>query len=103
MQVVLAGGGSAGHIEPALATADALRRHDPSVQITALGTERGLETRLVTERGYDLALVPTTTSARRVRRTCAVSETAPRIRPGTRSRSPVRRRGNGAAGTRARS
>lgn len=58
MHVVLAGGGTAGHIEPALALADALRRQDPTVGITALGTERGLETRLVPERGYDLALIP---------------------------------------------
>ncbi|MFD4778771.1 glycosyltransferase, partial [Streptomyces sp. NPDC058427] len=58
MHVVLAGGGTAGHIEPALALADALRRQDPSVGITALGTERGLETRLVPERGYELALIP---------------------------------------------
>lgn len=58
MHVVLAGGGTAGHIEPALALADALRRQDPTVGITALGTERGLETRLVPERGYELALIP---------------------------------------------
>ncbi|WP_069811817.1 undecaprenyldiphospho-muramoylpentapeptide beta-N-acetylglucosaminyltransferase [Streptomyces sp. TP-A0874] len=58
MHVVLAGGGTAGHIEPALALADALRRKDPAVGITALGTERGLETRLVPERGYELALIP---------------------------------------------
>ncbi|MFE1347628.1 glycosyltransferase, partial [Streptomyces sp. NPDC058757] len=58
MHVVLAGGGTAGHIEPALALADALRRQDPSVGITALGTEKGLETRLVPERGYELALIP---------------------------------------------
>jgi UDP-N-acetylglucosamine--N-acetylmuramyl-(pentapeptide) pyrophosphoryl-undecaprenol N-acetylglucosamine transferase len=58
MRVVLAGGGTAGHIEPALALADALRRHDPSIGITCLGTERGLETRLVPARGYELALVP---------------------------------------------
>ena len=58
MHVVLAGGGTAGHIEPALALADALRRSDPSVGITALGTESGLETRLVPERGYELALIP---------------------------------------------
>ncbi|OIV38161.1 undecaprenyldiphospho-muramoylpentapeptide beta-N-acetylglucosaminyltransferase [Mangrovactinospora gilvigrisea] len=58
MHVVLAGGGTAGHIEPALALADALRRQDPSVGITALGTERGLETKLVPERGYQLELIP---------------------------------------------
>jgi UDP-N-acetylglucosamine--N-acetylmuramyl-(pentapeptide) pyrophosphoryl-undecaprenol N-acetylglucosamine transferase len=58
MHVVLAGGGTAGHIEPALALADALRRDDPDVGITALGTERGAETRLVPARGYDLALIP---------------------------------------------
>jgi UDP-N-acetylglucosamine--N-acetylmuramyl-(pentapeptide) pyrophosphoryl-undecaprenol N-acetylglucosamine transferase len=58
MRVVLAGGGSAGHIEPALATADALRRLDPGIGITCLGTERGLETRLVPMRGYELDLIP---------------------------------------------
>lgn len=41
-----------------MALADALRRHDPSIGITALGTERGLETRLVPERGYQLELIP---------------------------------------------
>ncbi|MGC5014029.1 undecaprenyldiphospho-muramoylpentapeptide beta-N-acetylglucosaminyltransferase [Streptosporangium sp. DT93] len=58
MRVVLAGGGTAGHIEPALALADALRRLDPDIAITCLGTERGLETRLVPDRGYALELVP---------------------------------------------
>lgn len=58
LSVVVAGGGTAGHIEPALAVADALRRLDPSVTVTALGTERGLETTLVPERGYPLALIP---------------------------------------------
>jgi UDP-N-acetylglucosamine--N-acetylmuramyl-(pentapeptide) pyrophosphoryl-undecaprenol N-acetylglucosamine transferase len=58
MSVVLAGGGTAGHIEPALALADALRRADPRIRITCLGTERGLETRLVPLRGYHLALIP---------------------------------------------
>jgi UDP-N-acetylglucosamine--N-acetylmuramyl-(pentapeptide) pyrophosphoryl-undecaprenol N-acetylglucosamine transferase len=55
--VVLAGGGTAGHVEPAMAVADALRAIDPDVRITALGTERGLETRLVPERGYHLELI----------------------------------------------
>jgi UDP-N-acetylglucosamine--N-acetylmuramyl-(pentapeptide) pyrophosphoryl-undecaprenol N-acetylglucosamine transferase len=58
MRVVLAGGGSAGHIEPALAVADALREADRGIHVTCLGTERGLETRLVPLRGYDLELLP---------------------------------------------
>ncbi len=65
MHVVLAGGGTAGHVEPALATADALRRHDPGIGITLLGTQRGLETRLVPARGYDLALIPAVAVPRR--------------------------------------
>ena len=57
ISVVLAGGGTAGHVEPAMAVADALTELDPQVRITALGTARGLETRLVPERGYDLRLI----------------------------------------------
>nr|WP_243841584.1 undecaprenyldiphospho-muramoylpentapeptide beta-N-acetylglucosaminyltransferase [Mycobacterium sp. DL592] len=57
VSVVLAGGGTAGHVEPAMAVADALKALDPNVRITALGTARGLETRLVPERGYHLELI----------------------------------------------
>lgn len=57
ISVVLAGGGTAGHVEPAMAVADALTALDPQVRITALGTARGLETRLVPERGYHLELI----------------------------------------------
>lgn len=56
--VVVAGGGTAGHIEPALALADAVRRLRPDAKVTALGTERGLENRLVPARGYELELIP---------------------------------------------
>jgi UDP-N-acetylglucosamine--N-acetylmuramyl-(pentapeptide) pyrophosphoryl-undecaprenol N-acetylglucosamine transferase len=56
--VVVAGGGSAGHIEPALAFADAVRRLHPDVRVTALGTERGLDTALIPARGYPLELIP---------------------------------------------
>jgi UDP-N-acetylglucosamine--N-acetylmuramyl-(pentapeptide) pyrophosphoryl-undecaprenol N-acetylglucosamine transferase len=56
---VLAGGGTGGHIEPMLALADALRRRgDGEITITCLGTARGMETRLVPARGYDLRLIP---------------------------------------------
>jgi len=58
MRVLLAGGGTAGHTSPLLATADALRRLEPGVAITCLGTARGLETRVVPEAGYPLELIP---------------------------------------------
>ena len=58
VSVVLAGGGSAGHVSPLLATADALRRLAPDTVVTALGTSRGLEASLVPARGYPLELVP---------------------------------------------
>ena len=58
MRVLMAGGGTAGHTSPLLATADALRRHDPDCEVVALGTPRGLEVRVVPEAGYPLELVP---------------------------------------------
>lgn len=58
LSVVLAGGGTAGHVNPLLATADALRRRVPDVRIEVLGTAEGLEARLVPERGYPLTVVP---------------------------------------------
>jgi UDP-N-acetylglucosamine--N-acetylmuramyl-(pentapeptide) pyrophosphoryl-undecaprenol N-acetylglucosamine transferase len=66
VRVLLAGGGTAGHIEPALATADALLRLAPDARITMLGTARGLETRLVPARGYPLELVPAVPLPRRL-------------------------------------
>jgi len=57
-RVLVAGGHSAGHIEPAMNLADALRALDPAVEITALGTERGLDTTLIPARGYPLELIP---------------------------------------------
>lgn len=56
--VVVAGGGTAGHIEPALALADAVMRLRPDAKVIALGTERGLENKLVPARGYQLELIP---------------------------------------------
>jgi UDP-N-acetylglucosamine--N-acetylmuramyl-(pentapeptide) pyrophosphoryl-undecaprenol N-acetylglucosamine transferase len=58
MRVLLAGGGTAGHTSPLLATADALKRLDPSTEITCLGTPRGLENTVVPAAGYPLELIP---------------------------------------------
>lgn len=63
--VLLAGGGTAGHVSPLLSLADCLRRRDPDVRILAVGTEEGLETRLVPERGYELATIPKVPMPRR--------------------------------------
>lgn len=56
--IVLTGGGTAGHIEPMLATAAALRRRAPDIGITCIGSAGGLETTLVPARGFDLKVVP---------------------------------------------
>jgi UDP-N-acetylglucosamine--N-acetylmuramyl-(pentapeptide) pyrophosphoryl-undecaprenol N-acetylglucosamine transferase len=63
--VLLAGGGSAGHVSPLLSVADALRRRWPDVTITALGTSEGLEVRLVAEHGYPLRTIPRVPMPRR--------------------------------------
>ncbi|MFB7890813.1 glycosyltransferase [Microbacterium sp. NPDC056044] len=54
---LLAGGGTAGHVNPLLAVADALRARDPEAEVLVLGTREGLEARLVPERGYELLFV----------------------------------------------
>ncbi len=56
--IVLAGGGTGGHIFPALALADTIARSEPDVEIRFVGTERGLEGRYVPAAGYTLDFVP---------------------------------------------
>ena len=56
--IVLAGGGTAGHVNPLLAVADEVRRRNPEAKIVVLGTKEGLEATLVPERGYDLWPIP---------------------------------------------
>ncbi|MEV6489538.1 undecaprenyldiphospho-muramoylpentapeptide beta-N-acetylglucosaminyltransferase [Actinoplanes sp. NPDC051633] len=56
--VVVAGGGTGGHIYPLLAFADALRRAFPAVRITALGGQKGMESEIIPEAGYDLRVIP---------------------------------------------
>ncbi len=56
--VLLAGGGTAGHVNPLLAVADELLARDPDLRVTVLGTAEGLESRLVPERGLTFEVVP---------------------------------------------
>ncbi|MBO1753262.1 undecaprenyldiphospho-muramoylpentapeptide beta-N-acetylglucosaminyltransferase [Actinotalea sp. BY-33] len=55
---MLAGGGTAGHVNPLLAVADELSARHPGALLTVLGTAEGLEAELVPERGYPLVVVP---------------------------------------------
>lgn len=55
---LLAGGGTAGHVNPLLALADAIKADSAAHKIYALGTLEGLEQQLVPARGYELLTVP---------------------------------------------
>lgn len=57
LSVVLAGGGTAGHVSPLLAIAHALREQNPETRILAVGTENGMESRLVPAAGFELATI----------------------------------------------
>ncbi len=53
----MAGGGTAGHVSPMLASAEALNREAPGVQISCVGTPVGLENTLVPQCGFELDLI----------------------------------------------
>ncbi|MBQ7725520.1 MAG: glycosyltransferase, partial [Clostridia bacterium] len=57
MKILFAGGGTAGHINPALAVAGTVRERHPDAQISYVGTAKKLEATLVPERGYDFYTV----------------------------------------------
>ena len=68
LQVIVAGGGTAGHIEPALNLADTLTAAHPESVVSALGTAKGLEVTLVPARGYELDLITPVPMPRSVNR-----------------------------------
>ena len=57
MRALMAAGGTGGHIYPALAVANEIKRRDAKSAVQFVGTARGLETRLVPEAGFELSLI----------------------------------------------
>jgi UDP-N-acetylglucosamine--N-acetylmuramyl-(pentapeptide) pyrophosphoryl-undecaprenol N-acetylglucosamine transferase len=54
MKVLFSGGGSGGHISPALAMADIIKMNIPDVEIAFVGTPKGIENSLIPQAGYKL-------------------------------------------------
>jgi UDP-N-acetylglucosamine--N-acetylmuramyl-(pentapeptide) pyrophosphoryl-undecaprenol N-acetylglucosamine transferase len=57
-KILFAGGGTAGHVEPALAVANWLKNSKPEWQLTFVGTKNGLENQLVPKSGFELKQIP---------------------------------------------
>ncbi len=57
MKVLIAGGGTGGHIYPGIAVAEELKRLDPTIEIRFVGGDRGLEGRVVPEAGFELVTI----------------------------------------------
>jgi len=57
MKVLIAGGGTGGHIYPGIAVAEELKRLDPAIEIRFVGGDRGLEGRVVPEAGFELVTI----------------------------------------------
>ncbi|WP_374075159.1 undecaprenyldiphospho-muramoylpentapeptide beta-N-acetylglucosaminyltransferase [Bdellovibrio bacteriovorus] len=55
--IVIAGGGTGGHIYPGIAIARAIQKLDPSVEVHFVGTSLGLETKIVPREGFPLHLI----------------------------------------------
>lgn len=58
--MVFAGGGTGGHLYPALAIAEAVREREPGVEMLFIGTLRSLESRIVPAQGYRFEAIPVT-------------------------------------------
>src|SRR5437016_13731492 len=57
MRVLIAAGGTGGHIYPGIAVANEITRRDPSSVVRFVGTAHGLETRLVPNAGFELSII----------------------------------------------
>ncbi|MBE6564970.1 MAG: undecaprenyldiphospho-muramoylpentapeptide beta-N-acetylglucosaminyltransferase [Ruminococcaceae bacterium] len=66
MRVLMTGGGTGGHVNPALAIAAQIKKHDPDSVIAFAGTPRGIENKLVPKEGYPLYHVDVRPLSRRL-------------------------------------
>jgi len=57
VRVLIAGGGTGGHLYPGIALARELKRRDPSTQVSFVGTATGIEARVVPREGFELDLI----------------------------------------------
>jgi UDP-N-acetylglucosamine--N-acetylmuramyl-(pentapeptide) pyrophosphoryl-undecaprenol N-acetylglucosamine transferase len=57
LSVIIAGGGTGGHIYPGIAIAQEFRRRDADTQILFVGTAKGLETKIIPREGFNLELI----------------------------------------------
>jgi len=57
MNIIIAAGGTAGHINPGIAIAQELKKRDSDAKITFIGTDYGLEKELVPKAGFDIKLI----------------------------------------------
>ncbi len=57
MKIIMTGGGTGGHIYPAIAIADKIKRRHPNVRILFVGTERGMEKDIVPKYGYEIRFI----------------------------------------------
>ncbi len=57
MRVLLAGGGTAGHINPAISIADTIKAKEPDSEFLFVGTKNGMESKLVPKSGYEIEFI----------------------------------------------
>ena len=65
-RILFAGGGTAGHIEPAWAVSEVWRKRNPGDEVAFLGTKSGLEVTLIPERNGTLFLIPKVVAPRKL-------------------------------------
>lgn len=57
MRILFAGGGTAGHINPAVAVANYIKEKEPDSEFLFIGTEKGMESTLIPRQGYDIRFI----------------------------------------------